>query len=392
LPPIALSEGKKGADMRKLKSKSLWRLAPLALFTLPLAAFGGESRQSRFHDVPREFDSPRSLGIGGTGVSWARGLDALYLNPAGTAKSKALVSEVVLASPMVTAGDEGKKLYEDIQNNTDTFDMIEKYQNKSHHVGVQNVTGVAFRRASLGLIQKVDVDAYAGLDPLAGVTVAEARAVARTGLALGTSRGFFDDTLFLGMSAKVVQKRELGLQVNALEAQEKLKGRSSKELLNENSRQGTGVGADLGLLYRIQSMDTKPTFGLVYRNLGMKYSFAVPDGKKAPQNDLQMLDVGVSIEPGTKRSYSRLAVDYRDVMNASRTSEWKRLHLGGEVSFQDVVGFLGGLGQGYPSVGAFLNLKIVRIEAGFYGKEMGENLGELRSRRYFARASIGWLE
>ncbi len=370
---------------------SSFAIAFLSLVAAPSKAVADEG-DSRFSDVPPEFRSARTLGMGGTGVSFVRGLDALYVNPAGIAQSKSLVSEGVLVSPLVTAGEDGMKLYKDIDAGTDTFDMISKYSNRPQHVGLQNVTGIAFKRAAFGILQSGTVDAYAGTDPVTGVPAAEVRGIGRAAASFASARSFFDESLFFGVTTKMVQKRQLSLQLNAFEAQEQLKGKSSQALLNDNARQGTGLGADFGLLYRITEMDTKPTLGLVYRNVGLKYGWGVPKGKTAPDAEKPTLDVGFSLEPGTRRSFSRIAIDYVDATNAYKTSAFKKIHAGAELSFQNVIGVMAGVGQGYPSFGAYLNAKILRVEGGVYGEELGEEVGDLRSRRYFGRVSVGWLE
>ncbi|MCA2960063.1 MAG: hypothetical protein IOD12_07410 [Silvanigrellales bacterium] len=373
-----------------VKASSL-TIAFLSLVAAPFKAVADEG-DSRFSDVPPEFRSARTLGMGGTGVSFVRGLDALYVNPAGIAQSKSLVSEGVLVSPLVTAGEDGMKLYKDIDAGTDTFDMISKYSNRPQHVGLQNVTGIAFKRAAFGILQSGTVDVYAGTDPVTGVPAAEVRGIGRAAASFASARSFFDESLFFGVTTKMVQKRQLSLQLNAFEAQEQLKGKSSQALLNDNARQGTGLGADFGLLYRITEMDTKPTLGLVYRNVGLKYGWGVPKGKTAPDAEKPTLDVGFSLEPGTRRSFSRIAIDYVDATNAYKTSAFKKIHAGAELSFQNVIGVMAGVGQGYPSFGAYLNAKILRVEGGVYGEELGEEVGDLRSRRYFGRVSVGWLE
>jgi hypothetical protein len=394
-PPIASYE-EEGALFQTINK---YKSGPVAAVMLSAAAqvlFSAhamaQSEKSRFADVPPEFKNARTLGMGGTGVSFARGLDALYVNPAGIAQSKNLVSEGVLVSPMVTVGENDKKLYSDIKAGTDTFDLISKHNNKTQHVGVQNVTGVAFKRAAFGLLQSANVDAYVGSDVVTGAPTAEVRAIGRGGMSFASARSFMNDSLFFGVTTKVVQKRQLDLRLGALEAESTLKGTEPKQLLNDNMRQGTAVGADIGLMYRFTEMDTKPTFGLVARNIGMKYSLGVPQGRRAPDTEKQTLDVGLSLEPGTRKSNSRIAFDYRDALNAYKTSALKKVHAGVELGFENVIGIMAGLGQGYPSFGAFLNVKIVRIEGGVYGEELGEQVGDLKSRRYFGRVSIGWLE
>ena len=44
--------------------------------------------EGQFQDRVPEFQSGHSLGMGGTSVSFARGLDAVFENPAGISQSK----------------------------------------------------------------------------------------------------------------------------------------------------------------------------------------------------------------------------------------------------------------------------------------------------------------
>jgi hypothetical protein len=390
-PTFKLEEKMLGQLLKKFCQCRI-ALMPSALLVYLAALPNFSLADAQFKDSVPEFQSAHSLGMGGTAVSFSKGLDALFENPAGIAQSKFVLSDAVLASPMVTVGEEGKKLYSDIQKNTSTLELVQKYSNKPQHVSAQNVTGVAFKRAAIGFLQRGQVDLMAGSDPVSGVPTAELRANARAGVYLASARSFWEDNLMLGGTVKIVQKRELSLSKSVFEVEKDLKTQSAKSLLSENLTQGTGVGADIGAIYRIREMDTKPAFGLVLRNIGMSYDIGTPAEKAAPKPDPTTLDVGLSLEPGTRKSISRIAVDFTDALNKQKTSAFKRLHLGAELSYQNILGFMAGLGQGYPSFGAYLNLKILKIEAGFYGSEMGQQAGDLKSRRYFGRVSVGWLE
>lgn len=343
-------------------------------------------------EIQREYRSARHLGMGDAGVASASGADAIFYNPASIANVKGLLNEVVLASPQVSVGEDTRKLYSEVKAKKDALDIAQDHVNKPQHVAAQNFSGVVFRRSAFGLLQSAQSDLFVGNDPIKGSTVAEARAVARAGAYFALARGFLGDTLLLGTTLKIVQKASAFISVSAATAERDLKGRKSDELMKEYTKRGTGVGADVGLLWKLSASNSKPTFGLAVHNLGMKYRWPLPGDRQGPAPEKQTVDVGLSFEPGTKQSSSLIEIDVRDVFNASKEVIYKRIHLGGELSFQNVVGFMGGLNQGFPTYGGFVNLRLVRIEGGLYSEELGELPGDRKGKRFFGRVSVGWVQ
>lgn len=358
-------------------------LASLAMLA-PGRAWGEE--------MQRQYRSAHHLGMGDAGLSSVMGADAIFYNPAGLAQGKGILSEAILASPQVTAGANSTKLYKDIQDKKEVLDLLSKYQGEPLHLGVQNFTGLAFRRSAFGVLAQGQTSLFSGPDPVSGLPVAQVGAVARGGVTLSLAKGFFDESLFLGTTLKVLHKREFELKMSVLEAERSLKGKDFSAVMDEAMKAGIGAGADFGLIWKAQDASVKPALGVVVRNVGMSYTLDGTPPEDAPSEDPMMVDVGVSIEPQTKRSFSRLSIDLRDVADAQREIIYKRLHVGGELSFQGVLGVMGGVNQGYPTYGAFLALKVLRIEGGSYSEELGKKPGDLRSRRYYARVSVGWTQ
>ena len=365
--------------MRKIN----WALTSLLLpTTLALPAWAA--------GLQRDFRSAHALGAGDTGVASVEGSDAIFYNPAGMAQSKTLVSEVLLASPQFTVSDTSASLYKDIKAKKETTDLVQKYNNKPIHAGIQNFSGVVFKRAAFGLLQQTEFNASAGNDPKRGLR-ARASAVGLGGAYFALARPFLGDSLFLGTTVKVVHKGQADFDLGPLDA-EKLKGSGAKSLLKDSVRRGTGAGADFGMMWRATDAQIKPALGVVVRNVGMNYNLGASVGKPLPTKEPTVVDVGITCEPGTKRSSARLSIDLRDASNTQKVTVFKRLHAGAELSFQSILGVMGGLNQGYPTYGAYLALKVVRIEAGSYSEELGVNPGDQRGRRFFGRVSVGWVQ
>jgi hypothetical protein len=343
-------------------------------------------------EITREYRSARYLGMGDAGVSLAEGHDALFYNPAGIAGVKELINEVVLVSPQLEASANARDLYNQISDNKSAIDILRSIEGEPQYVAVQNYTGLVFRRSALGVYERAQAGLFLGTDPVKGMLVASADVLARAGVHAAFGQSFWGNSLLVGLNLKFGQKNEGHINIDALTAEEQMKGLSPSTALAKYVRRGNGVGADLGIIYSL-SDKSQSRFGLVLRNMGdMKYRWSVPGTAVGPTPDKQSLDVGFSIVPQTKKSSASLAVDFRDALNANKESVYKRIHLGTRLSFKGVFGFMAGLNQGYPTYGAFINAKILRVEAGAYSEELGENPGDMRGKRIYARLIVGWTQ
>ncbi|MCX6130576.1 MAG: hypothetical protein NTX25_16135, partial [Proteobacteria bacterium] len=82
--------------------------------------------------------------------------------------------------------------------------------------------------------------------------------------------------------------------------------------------------------------------------------------------------------------------DFRDLSGHSEPNVYKRLHLGAELKIARVFGFEGGLNQGYPSAGLFLNLYVMRFDIGAYTEEVGNSAGIRPDQRLYFRLKAGF--
>jgi hypothetical protein len=82
--------------------------------------------------------------------------------------------------------------------------------------------------------------------------------------------------------------------------------------------------------------------------------------------------------------------DFRDALGNVETNTFKRLHLGGEIKFAKLVGMTAGINQGYPTVGFFLNLYVLRMDLGVATEEVGSSAGIRPDQRIFFRLMAGF--
>lgn len=334
----------------------------------------------------RIYRSGYFLGRGDTGISAADEEDAIFYNPAGIALGQGIYKKITLLSPQLEISKSTRDMARQLAiEEDDTIDTVLEQVGKPNHAGYQNFSGIMLRRAALGVLTSGSVDALASKSPeQGGLETIEASAAQNLAATFTLAEKFWDETLLLGITGKYLVRGRGELSVSAAEVAK------AKEELSDQSKfisLGEGGGADVGLLLR-SGGPLSAAFGLTINDIG--------DTQIAPQEDTeidldlkQTINVGVSIEPGTETSKLRLLADYRDVLSARQKNPRLKTHLGAELTVMNAVGIMGGLNQGYPSFGLYMDLYFVRIDLGSYTEEISHYAGRRPDTRYFARIRLG---
>ncbi|WP_186645534.1 hypothetical protein [Fluviispira vulneris] len=342
-------------------------------------------------ELQREYRSSRFLGRGDSGIADANGGDSIFYNPAAIAYTNNILNEIVLISPQIEGTSNIKSLYDSAQGNGNVASLLAGNQNKVYSAAGQSFTGIVFKKVSLGVMDRINSNIYAGIDPSTGIPTANIYGANRAGIYLTLAHDFFDGHFLVGLNGKYIQKKEVDLAISALDVDTKLSNNSLKTIINNSLNVGSGVGADIGFLLVLHK-ESSTQLGFTVRNLGMQYRWTVPEGSTAPSSEPTVFDTGFKTTFGTKKSRVGLYLDFRDISNTEKAEIGKRIHLGAEYILNNFFGIMTGLNQGYPTFGLFLNFKIVKIEGGMYTEEIGKITGSLPSERFFVRIMLGWLK
>lgn len=370
--------------IRHIISLQLGLLALSSHLLWPGSAWAGDDDRMLGED--RIYRSAYFLGRGDTGVSTADEEEALFYNPAGLAAGKGIYKKTVLVSPHLEVSNSTRTLARRLAlEEDDTVDVVLDQIGKPNHFGFSNFSGLILRRAAVGAIASGQIDVLASKSSDSGLEQIQASATQTTGGVFGIAQDFWGGRLLLGTTVKYIAHGRGYVEGSAADSE------AVQNTLQSTSNfigMGTGGGADLGLMANFGGR-LNPRFGIGITDVG--------DTQISPLNESELnldikqrVNLGFSVEPGTRTSKLRLLVDYRDAAGAVHKSPLKRLHIGTELTVLDVVGFCAGAYQGYPTGSMYVDLYFMRLDIGAYTEELSEHVGRRPDTRFFSRLKIGF--
>ncbi len=367
--------------------------------------------------VPETYKSAAFVGRGNAGVAVADYEDALFYNPAGTAlydpiplarsphlrfttfeeniapkRDDGLYKRLVIASPMVETSKTAVDEYRTGSTpDADPVALGQRLVGKNLHVGAANFTGVVLRRLAVGAFTYAQGDAmlFKNAD-YGGLETAAARVDAYAGIAAGIAHDVWKDHLYVGVSYRWLQ-RGVGHVVAAPD----MTTEELRDLVTEGEAfgQGRGAGGDVGMILRSSQISGgggkwRLWSGLTVRDVGT--TTITPENTPAPDLDVpQTLNAGIGVDFTNRTNHVRLVVDWRDATRQTERAKRDRLAAGLELWTSGTLGIQGGVSDGYPTAGVFLDLALLRLDAAMYAAEMGAGAGDRRDDRYLARLTLG---
>jgi hypothetical protein len=346
----------------------------------------GYSGKALCEDDQRLYKSAHYLGRGDTGIAVADNQEAIMYNPAGVAQGKGIYKRVILLSPTVEFSDDARNLARELnEDNADTAAILRKRVGKNEHIGVYNLSAIVLRRVAIGVLASGTTDVLIYKSPDAGgLESVDAKARQTVGGTFTLAESFWSERLLVGGTVKYLQRGQAQINANVTDA-DKVKNMQASDLYGV----GTGISTDLGIMVKGQSK-LKPSFGLTVNNVGGTKFNATSDTAPKPDGLQQTVNLGMAVQPGTAMSNFKLLADYWDVGGSIYKSPYKKLHLGGELSVRDFVGFTAGMSQGWTSGGFYIDLYLLRLDGGMYIQEISEHAGVRADKRIFLRIVAGF--
>lgn len=342
-------------------------------------------------EMPNDYRSGYYLGRGNTGVAIAEDEEAIFYNPAGIALGKGVFKKIVLLSPLIEVSKDTRDVVREISlQDNDPTETLRKHRGAPQHLGVSNFTGVILRKAAIGVYTQSSSTVLLFMDPKArGFETIDASSRSDVGLTFSLAYRLSNGPFYVGSTFKYIKRLQAHFSANATDT-------SQASNVSSNSKyamSGVGTGADLGLMYQNDSR-IQVAFGLTVKDVGG--TVFIPDEKTTLSKDerplksnVQQVNIGAAIIPGTRMSRFKLLADYTDALNATKTDLSKHVHLGAELTVMNIIGMTGGINQGYPCFGLYFDANFIRVDLGVYGEEIGDYAGSRPDVRAFFKLSMG---
>lgn len=331
------------------------------------------------------YRSPYFLGRGDTGVAIADGHEAIFYNPAGLARGTGIYKETVLISPSVQASTQTKDLVKQtVVEKENSADALKGFAGKNVHFGINNFSGIVFRRFAIGVLASADTNIMLSKQPdQNGLDTLHADANVNRVATVSVAESFFGDSLSIGTTLKYILRNEASLDISAADAEN-----IADKLDSDDAKQDRqGYAADLGFMLRPKSWPL--SLGLHVENVGTANLQAAEEGVEGKHLP-QIVTLGLAVEKMTKTSSFAFLFDFRDALGSVETNAYKRMHLGAELRFGRFIGLSGGLNQGYPTVGFFTNIYVLRLDVGLMTEEVGSSAGLRPDQRVMFRLMAGF--
>lgn len=342
----------------------------LAALLIPLSLAPGLARAAELYEIARPISA---YGTGGVYLPWVGSTDAVRWNPALLAD----VDELAWKFADVGLGTNGSDMLQTVRDLSDSgcsgsscFDLLYgKPLNASFngestfvlpHWGATIFTG--------GKLQgTLNNPAFPAFD-----------LTFERDYGIYTAAGF---GLGPGLSAGVALKRINrwgGFQSVSLST---ITGGDFDQILDDFNQRGTAYGVDASLMYRSpEILPLRTTAVLHWQDIGCTAFLPDEAGGTAPDRIRDNMSAGVGMELDLPGLDLRFGTEYRH-SNKNDEPFGKKLHIGAELGLP-LIDLRAGLNQGYPAVGAGLDLYFMRFDVASYTEETGAYPGQTPSQRF----------
>ncbi len=327
----------------------------------------------------REFyNNSRSNAMGGAKIAVNSDDTSLFRNPSTLGSFRdayimALDPEIEFSSAVqskfASALTDLKKVEETLSGDPGTY-----YYGK-----MQLTPTFSLRNFSFGLIYKEEISALMN----AAATEMDTIYHSDVGALIGFNYSLWEGRIKFGVTAKAINRIEVD------NPQLDVTGPLNMDTI---ASEGNAFGADVGLMFQAPVIYF-PTLAIVARDVGdTKFSAAGLrlSTSTEPLDVKQTIDVGFSLSPifsNTARGV--FAVEYRDVADAREEDfTQKRIHVGTEFVWRDVLYFRLGANQTYLTAGFEISGERWSWQLATYGEEVGTKDAPREDRRYSMRIGV----
>jgi hypothetical protein len=328
------------------------------------------SWKAKSADLYEQGPSARSIGMGGTYMSFVRGAEALYFNPAALARVDGFDFQLA----------EVQAAY-----SKDAMRLVDQYKNSGSSMTAADVSSL------YGTNSFADVTARSGfVMPYFGVGVYSSNYVLESfnnpPLPTFNTNFISDYGYIIAAAFPINDKTSLGLSFRHIKRWGGAKdilvtdlvGSDDKAVFEKNFQdKGTGHAIDASFLTTLP-LPYNPTISIVWQDIG-RTTFSQTAGAAAPPSQQDNLTIAGSVQHELFLIDWTHAIEYKHITDSNEVFS-KKIHVGTEASF-GLFDIRAGLNQGYLTYGGGINLWLLRADVAYYTAELGKVAGQIRNDR-----------
>jgi hypothetical protein len=349
----------------------------LIYFTTPLYA----------KPYQRFYTGVRPMGMGGAFTAVSDDRNTIFYNPAGLSRIDGLTLGIL--NPAAGLGENTLDFYSDeddadLDNKSEVDELLKKYSGDHLHFYASLAPHLGFRINNFGVM--VSAFGIASSDSYVEES-ASPRFHFNSRLDIGGIGGVgFMFPGIKGMRAGLALKTISRESINEVYTSKEIADNDFDDLKDDDKSTDTGTGLDIGIIY------TLPWDKFVQTDIAVT-------GQNIEEIEFDNGDklatewtLGFAFRKKLGPFSFLAAFDYRDFTNNLEEDDdfEKRIHMGTEIKFKNLIALRGGMNQGYPTLGASLDLWVLKLDAAMYSEETGESAGDEEDKRIMAQVTIGW--
>ncbi len=309
-----------------------------------------------------EYRLLRSEAMGGAGIAGATGTFSFLYNPAFLGEKK---FQLTLADVQLIFADHFLDLVNYMVDNRGNFNKLDKnyypkmtaqqsdslvdflrreavvLDNNWYQGQLVPSFGLTIGNFALGIYNTANVALLGDI----GIVIPKVNLKVFNDLVFNLGYGkYFTKNLAIGTNLKVIRRNEapmLKLQIEEINNLQDTWDAGSEEF----KRSQTGFGIDLGALY---ALNPQLRLGIVCQDF-----LGQIDKRSSPMN----LKVGAHFQPLPNMAF---VGEFQDLFNYQGDNFFKKVHLGGEFRMP-ILRIRAGVNEGYPSIGAGIDLKFIQF-------------------------------
>jgi hypothetical protein len=359
--------------MAPLETARAKDLAPMYEETFDIASGGASlTRATRYGTV---FSNPALLPFSGSFHRWLGSEFSMHIN-----KESVDYAKTLLPGSTSNQSDSG-----DGSTNSASSKFVDHVFSAPFLAGTQTSFAYLNAYGGIGAFSKFEVDLEAQEYSESGMPAVTLRGKSYQGGTLSGAARIPFMPLSLGVTAKYLLAAEPMTSIDVADPNA-LAQYQDPSALADLVEQAAGYGFDVGALVFLQGPRMDYRFALKVDDAGGT-SFSGSDQIKEFK---QVTSAGAAVTFHTGKDAIHLAIDRRDMTNAYNTPPFKATRAGVKVILRNWVGLAAGYYDGYPSMGAEIDLILLKVGVASYRREISDAPGLTPRNIYVANFAAGF--